>query len=260
MANDDTLPEPADGTPRTRRAILAAALGASAATVATALTAPAALAANGDAVTVGGSFTGTTGTQLTSTGTGGPVLSLIADNTAFWGVWVHANAGTGIVTQGKSGLSATANDANGYGVSAYNPGGTAVMAQSTDGSAVYAMSSTSMGVYGTSSSAQGVYGDSNNGVGVYARSVANVALQVDGKAVFSRSGRVSILKGKTYVDVSMAAHGGIASTALCFAHLTVYRTGVWVAAVRPNYPAGKMRIYLNKAITATTYISWIVMG
>jgi hypothetical protein len=70
---------------------------------------------------------------------------------------------------------------------------------------------------------------------------------------------VLIGAGKTYVDVTVS--GGVASSALCFANLAVYRSGVAVAAVRPAYPtAAKVRIYLNKAIPTATYIAWIVMG
>ena len=55
--------------------------------------------------------------------------------------------------------------------------------------------------------------------------------------------------------------GGVASPALCFANLTACRSGVSVAAVRPAYPlAGKMRIYLRKALATKTHVAWIVMG
>jgi hypothetical protein len=39
--------------------------------------------------------------------------------------------------------------------------------------------------------------------------------------------------------------------------------GVYVAAVRPNYPVtGKARIYLNKvaSTTASTAVGWLVVG
>ncbi len=46
-----------------------------------------------------------------------------------------------------------------------------------------------------------------------------------------------------------------------FANLLAYRSGVSVAAVRPNYPStGKLRIYLNKAIASNTYLPWLVLG
>jgi hypothetical protein len=76
-----------------------------------------------------------------------------------------------------------------------------------------------------------------------------------------RSGRISIPTGKAYVDVDLQAKGGLSGTPLCFANLLSYRSGVYVAAVRPNYPvAGKLRIYLNKAVTSSVYVSWMVLG
>ena len=59
----------------------------------------------------------------------------------------------------------------------------------------------------------------------------------------------------------MTVPGGLSGTPLCFANLRSYRSGVAVAAVRPNYPtAGKMRIYLTKTVWRSTSVAWIVMG
>jgi hypothetical protein len=108
-------------------------------------------------------------------------------------------------------------------------------------------------------SGTGVLATATTGTALKAAATTGTALRVDGKASFSRSGRVLIGTGKTYVDVTVP--GGVAPSALCFANLAVYRSGVAVAAVRPAYPAtGKVRIYLSKAIPTATYIAWIVMG
>jgi hypothetical protein len=102
-----------------------------------------------------------------------------------------------------------------------------------------------------------VFGYSDSGTGVYARASTGTALQVSGKVRFSRSGRAAVAAARSYVDVSVA--GGLTGTPLCFANLLTYRSGVYVAAVRPNYPTvGKVRIYLNKAVTASTYVAWFV--
>jgi len=54
---------------------------------------------------------------------------------------------------------------------------------------------------------------------------------------------------------------GLSSSSLCFANLMTYRAGYCVAAVRPNYPStGKLRIYLNKALTSATYAAYFVVG
>ena len=92
-----------------------------------------------------------------------------------------------------------------------------------------------------------------------ATEVAGTALQVAGRATFSRSGRATVLKGKSYVDIVVA--GGLTSHSMVHATLQVYRTGVAVAAARINYPsAGKARIYLTKvaSTTASTSVGWFV--
>jgi hypothetical protein len=43
--------------------------------------------------------------------------------------------------------------------------------------------------------------------------------------------------------------------------MKAHRAGVYVAAVRPNYPsAGMFRIYLNKAVTSATNVAWLVLS
>jgi hypothetical protein len=80
-----------------------------------------------------------------------------------------------------------------------------------------------------------------------------------GKARFSRSGRATVAAGKKQVTVTVT--GGLSGTPLCFANLTSYRAGVYVTAARPNYPAsGKLRIYLNRPVTSSTYVAWLVLG
>jgi len=109
----------------------------------------------------------------------------------------------------------------------------------------------------------GVFGYAPSGVGVVARSDTAIALKVLGKAVFSRSGRVLVPKGRAYVDVDLRPWGGLGGAPLCFANILTRRAGVHVETVRPNYPVtGKLRIYLNKvpSSTTSTSVAWIVMN
>jgi len=120
--------------------------------------------------------------------------------------------------------------------------------------------STARGVVGVTTVGQGVRGDATTGVGGYF-TATGTALQVAGKAAFSRSGRAPVPRGRAHVDVDLGTKGGLSGTPLCFANLLYYRSGVHVAAVRPNYPtAGKMRIHLNRAVTAATNVAWVVLG
>ena len=43
-----------------------------------------------------------------------------------------------------------------------------------------------------------------------------------------------------------------------FAVLNSSRSGIYVRAVVPA--AGKITIYLNKAVSSSTYVSWLVLG
>jgi hypothetical protein len=99
------------------------------------------------------------------------------------------------------------------------------------------------------------------GIGVRAAnsSTSGTALQVEGTARFSRSGRTKVLAGHSSIDITVP--GGLAGVPLIFANLMIYRTGVAVAAIRPNWPsAGKARIYLTKSVATAAYVSWLVVG
>jgi len=151
-------------SPRSRRAVLAAALGGVGALVAQALGRPLpARGANGQAITVGGSFTGTSTTRLENTTATLSALELRSDV----GLWV---VGRGM------GIHGAATDVN-------RPGwGTAIRGTTanTEGRGVYGVASSSTGAtYGVhgqsaSSSGRGVYGVAASATGftygVYGRS------------------------------------------------------------------------------------------
>jgi hypothetical protein len=93
-----------------------------------------------------------------------------------------------------------------------------------------------------------------------------VALVVSGKVRLNRrSGRTSVLAGTRHVDIDFRSleegFTGLEGTPLCFANLMSYRPGVFVTTVRPNFPIkGKLRIYLNRTVTSTTFVSWFVLN
>lgn len=159
------------------------------------------------------------------------------------GQGVHGDATTG---QGVVGAATT-----GEGVKGTATTGDGVLGQSTSGRSVH----------GVATSGQGVVGEATTGSGVRAVATTGYALDVAGRANFSRSGKVSIAANKTSVDVTVP--GGLSGTPLVFAVIQYYRGGVWVISARPNWPStGKIRIYLNKAAstTSTTPIAWFVAG
>jgi hypothetical protein len=81
------------------------------------------------------------------------------------------------------------------------------------------------------------------------------ALDVRGKAKFSRSGRSTIGAGKSSLKVNLT---GVSFSSLVFAVLRSNRTGRYVRAVVPT--TGSFTIYLNSAVTSSTYVVWFVLN
>jgi hypothetical protein len=159
------------------------------------------------------------------------------------GQGVHGDATSG---QGVAGAATT-----GQGVKGTATTGDAVLGQSTSGKSVHGIATTG----------QGVSGEATTGTGVKAVAMTGLALDVTGRAFFSRSGRSAVAANRTYVDVTVP--GGLSASAIVFATLQYSVSGVWVTAARPNYPtSGKVRISLSKVASTTTTIAvaWFVVG
>ena len=72
---------------------------------------------------------------------------------------------------------------------------------------------------------------------VASNSSGGTALYVNGKVnLIKRSGRIDVPAGADHVDVDLRAKGGLGGSSLCFANLMSFREGMFVAAMRPNYP------------------------
>jgi len=179
-------------TPRSRRAILAAALGAGAATVASALGRPLAVrATDGNPVVVGGSYTATRVTKIDALDAGG-----IGTN-AFWG---SSHDGIGVV-----GTSTTGNGVQGSG------GSGGVFGTSTNADGVYGGSNTANGVYGTSASGDGVHGDSSSATGVSGKSTSGDGiggLSTSGIGVHGTSDSGYGVFGESSSDIAVFGQGG----------------------------------------------------
>jgi hypothetical protein len=219
---------------RSRRSILAAAAGAAAATAAASLGRPLSAAADdGDPLILGQANVAQTATSLQGdlgvTGTLESSSLVRATNTQF----------------GPAIFAAAPNRA----VEAASDEGTALL-----GTALGTVGSGGTGVHGHASEA--------NGTGVRATNAQlETALLVLGKSRFSRSGRATVAAGTSFVDVDLRQKGGLRGTPLCFANLMSRRPGVFVETVRPNHPsAGRMRIYLNRAVTANSFVAWLVLN
>jgi hypothetical protein len=259
MASDELT------TPRSRRALLAAAAGAVGALAANAAMPLTAAAVDGDAVTLGAPNDATQRTSITASGD---------DSNAFEG---HAT-GTG-VGYGLLGTSLDAGGIVGWSVSApdaswFQPAFTAYTGVFGSAPAYIDSSNSATGVWGDSPDIGvlgtggngvvgygyvGVEGDANSvagsvGVWAWAPSTAQVALRVTGKVSFNRSGRKAMSSGSSSALVYL---GGVTSTSKVFAVLATSESGRWVRAVVPA--AGRFRIYLNTTLSSSAVVSWFVL-
>jgi hypothetical protein len=248
-------------TPRTRRAVLAAALGAGAATVASAVARPLpAAATNGGNVLLGnipGAPLDGTGTNEASATTGihtttGSGFRAVTAAVSEYGIDGRSTAVTGLGA-GVYGESAAP---NGYGVLGYN--------FATTGSPVgvhgEATGPTGVGVVGKAIGGTGAIGVRAISQGIALKAESDgIAVDCLGAARFTRSGRASVAANAKYVDVTVP--GGLTSKSIVHATIQTYRAGCAILAARPNWPtAGKARIYLTKvaSTTSSTPVAWMV--
>jgi len=195
-----------------------------------------------------------------NTATDATHLSSPANNSAV--LYVAATGlttSTGLVTTGSAtGVYAEAGDQAVVG-----QGGAVGVRGSGAGSGGIGVSGTalgtgSIGVSGESDTAggYGVTGRAADGTGVLADSANGTALQVSGKAVFSRSGTATVLSGAKSIMVTMS---GVTGASMILA--TVQQAGAFY--VKNAVPAaGSFTIYLNKAPAspATVKVAYFVLN
>ena len=282
-------------TPRSRRALLTAAVAATAVTVVEAVVRPLPVSAAGDdgsVIHVGDLYADAQNQTTIANKANDGIVLYVASNpdtghgggTAIRG---HSHHGAGVfgdseLSNGVRGESASLNGVFGYsasgnGVRGFASSGIGVSGEVLTGVGVSGIGSVD-GVRGHAASGRGVAGDADTGTGVQGKTISGIglegqsftgtgvraqsstgtALDVAGKAHFSRSGTATVTAGHKSVTVTVP--GGLTGTPLCFANLRSYRSGIGVAAVRSNYPsAGKIRIYLTRTVSSATSVAWMVM-
>jgi hypothetical protein len=238
MALETTLTTAAS----TRRALLAGSLGAFVAYVAQALGRPlAARAADGDVIHVGDDLTATSRTRIVNTTNSEDVIyaeaTLAGPGDAISGVAVRG------ISKSNAGVAGSSTEHVGVDGSSISFAG------------VQGRSGSGVGVHGVGGSA-GVFGWSDAGIGVHAQG-GGTALRVDGKATFSRSGRLTLTAGQS----SIAKTGLLLSRySLVLAVLQTNRPGIYVRAVVANPSTSSFRVYLNTAVPGTTNVAWFVLN
>jgi len=292
------MDDSAAGRPTTtRRRVLGTGLGALAAVVATALGRPTApRGVDGQPIVIGIRQSATAETGLVNTSTTANVLLVHSAS----GVGIDAYGGEIGLRAGSamgSGVSGFAD--TGVGVDGYSVNGTGVNAYSRNRRAVVGTSFSDTGLFGHTDGIHGtagVFGESTDPtaygsvgvnigtgtmgilgaetagvrgqvpnapglIGVHAFALEEAtALSVDGVARFSRSGKASLARGRTYVDVLVP--GGLSALSLVLAIPMVNRVVVHVQSAVPNPSPGKVRINLNKVASSSssTPIAWFVVN
>jgi hypothetical protein len=247
--------------PRSRRALLAAAAGGAAALAASAALPLGVAAHDADDLQLGVDNP-TTATTSVSNATADLNAFGAAATGAGIGIESSSTGGAGVVgwSISASPFFDPAEDGEFTGVFGYSPAhtdpgmaGVGVWGDSAD-----------FGVYGTGSI--GVFG--RGGIGVIGESegaapailalastATDIALEVEGKVLFSRSGRTTVAKNTTSKKVTLA---GVNANSRIFAVCYSNRSSRWVRAAVPH--AGYFTIYMNAKVSAATYVSWFVIN
>ena len=221
-----------DSALRSRRAMLGAGLGALAATVAGALGRPSRASADtGGAVILGMPNTADTHTSIANTGGLSGVTLAIS----------HTGA------MGESGTQ------GGIGLHGYVTG--------TNGVAVRGTTSGHWSQYAVKGVADtegiGVHGMSTNGIGVLAEGVGGYGLQVKGRAVFERSGKVNFAAGQSSRKVTGY---GIEPDSLIVATIQGNVAGTYVRGVSLNATENTFTIRLNQAAPAALTVGFLIVN
>ena len=161
--------------------------------------------------------------------------------TGVWGEGGNVTTGfsTGVYGEGDTGVW-------GYG------GWGVFGASDAAGTGVYGFSGTSVPA---APAHVGVFGYSATGYGVYAKATTGTALYVSGKARFSRSGKTYVSAGRSTRKVTMS---GVTSSSYIIATPQTNRAGVYVQSVVAA--SGAFTIHLNKAVSGTTYVGYLVIN
>jgi hypothetical protein len=283
--------------PRTRRAVILGALGGLVATAATLARAPEAEAGTDGDLTLGTTNNAVAPTELSAPlvapalrvvgngigvqAVGQTALEALGGNIAVSAIadgnplspgspgigvigWSRTNNSVGVLgwsTNGSTSTPATPAKTGVFGISTEDAASTGVVGRSTAGQGIRGEATTGVGARGEATTGVGVQAAATGGIGLQAGATTGVALAVSGRTTFNRSGRATIPINRSYVDVTVP--GGLTTAANIFVTLQAFRSGVYVAAVRSNFPsAGRCRIYLNKVASATltTPVAWFVLG
>lgn len=153
--------------PRSRRALLAGALGGIGAVLASAVGRPNRVRAEGEAMLVGGDYNTATSATILGNSTNTATVFLSQSTAGGIGVYGYSNSSTAVRAESLSGIGLLATSTSSTAVGGISTSGHGVVGGSQSQAGVQGTTSSYIGVYGIASSGDGVNGQSNTGVGVY---------------------------------------------------------------------------------------------
>lgn len=255
-------------SPRTRRALLGAGLGAIAATIASAIGRPAATDAASNPVLLNQNNPATDNTKISTTS----ATAFWADSRSSRGVYGSSNTYIGVYGSSNSHVGVWGSSGSSEGVVGYSATGNGVGGSSSASAAsgVYGENKhQGYGVAGRSNSpplgTSGVFaaatlGDNTaNGVGVWGRSghgigvVADganadaVAFEANGVTRFARSGRLTIAVGTSSVSPLFSVR--VDPGTLVLATLQQNRAGYWIQSAVPDHVGDSFTITLSRVVS-----------
>jgi hypothetical protein len=131
-----------------------------------------------------------------------------------------------------------------------------VVATSNSGIGVEGVSGGQAGVVGTNTeTGPGVHGNAFSGVGVLATGAT--ALSVQGPAVFSRSGVLTIRRGRSSAVQTVVQ---LSKATLVLATIQDDLDGVWVRSAVPDPAGQKFTVHLNKAAPTHVKVAWFLVN
>ncbi|MEP6758131.1 MAG: twin-arginine translocation signal domain-containing protein [Actinomycetota bacterium] len=180
-------------------------------------------------------------------------------------LWTNDDTNWMLELNGNLGLRSTMNGTGpGYAVLAEtNSSGQPALGANNDdasGTGVYAQAdgATAIGAHATSNAGTGLKGRTQTGTAVLAVAEAGgVGLDVQGPALFSRSGHATVGARKASVKVTGQS---IDTGTMVLAVLQQQRAGVWVTAAVPAPAADTFTIFLNKSVGKKTKVAWFLLG
>lgn len=239
------MEETTEAPSKDRRDILKGALvvaaGAAAATIATAGPAK---SADGQNLALGAAATNQSSTKTLWTNDGTNWMLELNGNLGLRSTMNGSSPGYAVLAEtnasGQPAVGANNDNASGFGVYGQADGADAI--------GTVARSDTGTGLKGWTQSGTAVLALAESG---------GVGLDVQGPALFSRSGRATVGAGKASVKVSGQT---IEAGTLVLAVLQQQRAGVWVTAAVPAPAADTFTIYLNKSVGKKTKVAWFLLG